>query len=506
MLYMRSVPRRARYALMLLACLGLLQGSSASAAILWVDPSGSVTGSYKTIQAAVNAAATSGDIIQVMPGTYVADNPWDTSVINISDKSLIIGSTTANPADVIIDGEGERRCMEISEWSHPASVVVGGMTFVNGSSMYFGGGIHTDMFSSNVFLFDSVIKECSAMFGGGLWLEGGLHLLMGVVIEDNDAAKSGGGIDARYTYLYLYQVDVQDNNSSSFGGGIDCYRSINFLRELNCKGNTSDYGGGLSENSCKSTLYDCVFEHNVSGSGGGINCSRGKMTIHDSAVNFNSAWDTCGGALNARSMELEIDGLEARANTTADWGAVALSESNARITNSSFDSNITNGDAAALSLFRGSLVLTSSSFNNNQGVGSGAVRLFGHLDHGITRVMIDECEFESNVSTGTLSFDGGGAIMLVGNLMATMTQCQFNDNMSSSNGGAIFNSSRVLSTIRWGDFSNNHSLAATSATIDSTRFPGRFRAYGCSHCNDTPGAWTYGVVDLGLNTFLLTCP
>ena len=127
--------------------------TSTTIADIWtVDDDGKAD--FNNIQAAVDAAS-DGDEIIVMPGTYTGEGD---EVVNILGKSLsIIG--TGEPEATIIDGEDSRRvfyCQSDSIFN----VWLEGFTIQRGRNT-FGGGLYSE--NANLNLSDCLVINNNAM-------------------------------------------------------------------------------------------------------------------------------------------------------------------------------------------------------------------------------------------------------------------------------------------------------------------------------------------------------
>ncbi len=145
---------------------------------------------YTTIQAAVNASG-HGDTILVYPGRYIEN--VITNGINITIASLYsIDPLQQYIENTIIDGNLES-CIKITSGE---TITINGFTFVNnemGLNTYSNrtGGILVRY--SSLSLFNSVIRNCTAIDAGGLAASTGSSVfLSNVDIYDNKADGGGG--------------------------------------------------------------------------------------------------------------------------------------------------------------------------------------------------------------------------------------------------------------------------------------------------------------------------
>ena len=120
----------------LITCLSVCVLSAATFADTWtVDDDGKAD--FDNIQAAVDAAS-DGDEIIVMPGTYTSTQ--DGHVVNMLGKAVTLRSSDPSDPDVvaatIIDGEDTRRGLACFN-EETSKTIISGFTITNGFSVNF---------------------------------------------------------------------------------------------------------------------------------------------------------------------------------------------------------------------------------------------------------------------------------------------------------------------------------------------------------------------------------
>lgn len=206
-----------KYYLLILALL-----TSTTLAETWtVDDDGKAD--FDNIQAAVNAAS-DGDEIVVMPGTYIYTGSGDTNVpvVNIPHELFNIWIHSSDgPENTFIDGQGIRRCIGKGSNTNP---IYEGFTIMNGFAPY-GAGIY--VYAPGITSFINCIitnNNATVHSGGGCYANGGdVNIsFTDCVFSTNTAWWGGGGIQSDHSILVLTRCVIQGNTASVDGGGIRC--------------------------------------------------------------------------------------------------------------------------------------------------------------------------------------------------------------------------------------------------------------------------------------------
>ncbi|MDA3797690.1 MAG: S8 family serine peptidase [Kiritimatiellae bacterium] len=291
---------------------------------VYVSPSGLATNGFntwenasKTIQEAIDEAE-EWALVQVASAIYTkspASRPLShptasvTNVVVINKNIVLRGITNPiiNGADMyrpvlmidgtVLDGfwlingktkDGANYYIENNGggiWAQSHAAVVKGGNIIYCYAGYYGGGI----FGATVR--DSVIEDCSALYGGGL---GHANAETNVEVALCDAEYGGGVANSIVANSEIY------SNTSTFGGGAtDSDISSSILYN-----NTASYGGAIFGDSKSSTIINCLLHSNGADyEGGGFYQNPyivSKTTFVNSTVTENwHGLDNCGGVFNA---------------------------------------------------------------------------------------------------------------------------------------------------------------------------------------------------------------
>jgi len=234
-----------------------------------------------TIQAAIDAATTTRNIILVSEGTY-------NEAIDLKGKAITVKAVGAR-ANTIIDGTGKTTSVVRAVSGETSATVLQGFTIRNGitgtspsfdPSLRLGGGMYIDQASPTV-------KDCAfvsnrAGFGGGLYSLFGSPLIEGCNFSQNVATTDGGGLQLFGGSAVVRNCAFADNTATVRGGGLHIVQYSDggapTVDECTITGNRANVGegGGMTVEpylgaSAKPAVSNCTIQGNTSfGRGGGL--------------------------------------------------------------------------------------------------------------------------------------------------------------------------------------------------------------------------------------------
>jgi predicted outer membrane repeat protein len=214
--------------------------------------------------------------------------------------------------------------------------------------------------------------------------------------------------------------------------------------------------GGAIDNLGILTLTNCALSGNTASAGGAVaNEAVATLTVSGSSFAGNSASNTgSGGAIWNNGTQLTVQANSTfTCNTAAGFGGAIFNATTATVSQTTFTTNsagnggaLENVSGASLTVnpgtslmgnsagtggairSLGTLAVSGATFTNNTAVDGGAIITFG----GAT---VSGGSFSGNKSTGTGTFDGGGAIWNDGTL--TVQGSSLSGNTAAYGGGAI---------------------------------------------------------------------
>jgi parallel beta-helix repeat protein len=215
----------------------------------------SVPSQYTTIQAAINAAAQFGDVIEITDGIYLETG----MVVN---KKIVTIKSQNGPEHCIIDCKNNGRGFSFYDVGEYAEL--DGFTIQNASF----GAIYCQTASPTIR--NCIFNTNSNSYGGGIACWVSSPTIKNCNFEGNAASSDGGGL-----YCYdnsspiVLNCKFTSNSAGKVGGAIYCGSNSDPLI-MNCviKGNLADDGAALcSSTSCYPKIYNSSVILNTAGRG-----------------------------------------------------------------------------------------------------------------------------------------------------------------------------------------------------------------------------------------------
>jgi hypothetical protein len=230
----------------------------------------SIVNPGESIQAAINAASP-GDTIIIMPGTY-------TESLTLNKAVSLTGVSTGT---TIIRAVSGQRVITITGATITNSTVISGLTFT--------GGVVTST------------TACPESCGGGLLITGTAQpLFQNVIISDNQAYR-GGGLYAFGAMTLIGGVFQNDrctgfpcSGGGAYFGGAATVTDATFISNM-ASGGFGSFGGGGAYCSGAATMAGTTFLSNTTntGSGGGA-YAAGAATLTGGVFQNNTATGISG--------------------------------------------------------------------------------------------------------------------------------------------------------------------------------------------------------------------
>ena len=327
---------------------------------------------------------------------------------------------------IILDGGGTGGGLFI--FGSDCSVTLNGCTFSNCKNSLNGGAVQVSGDTARSTLIindDTIITNCSAIFGGGIGafgcdvtLNGGeiigntasnsgggmtvagrsaalgstLTINGGTITGNTAAANDGGGINAQNTIIAILGGEISNNTAMGFGGGVNVLTTITAQAALRISGGTiignsiRNFGGGIGVQSRLSelTMTGGLISQNSatiptgSNQGGGIYVQAGNTFEMSGGTIFSNTAGSGGGIfLNNSTLNLngtaEVSANEAAAIAGGIYGFQGCTVNvfgNAKVIN---NSALCSGDPTRQDRGGGGIAILSFGVSSTATIGNQAV-------------------------------------------------------------------------------------------------------------------------------------
>jgi predicted outer membrane repeat protein len=375
------------------------------------------------------------DSIILAGGRYLSTFRYPFYYESTEDFDLTIrGADGVDRSNIIVDGNGVRSTIKVSNKKYKIIVNISGITIQNGytenqgggvlienngeldldnvviaynRSDYDGGGVHA---GGTIIVNNSIIarNESSRGIGGGVF-SGKNIVINSSAISYNYSKKHGGGIFSTQTALIKNSTFA--NNSSGYGGGFYGESGLK-VEKVIFKNNRAKYDGGAIK-SIKARIVDVNMSNNISENYGGAIFTE-TLDLENSILRKNEA--KYGGAIFAKNSK--VSSVYFLGNSSK-YGGGAIKSTRVSIENSTFILNSTNRVGGAIS--SDIVIATSSDFKRNSSYKGGAI-------------LTKNGTFTDTIFSENRATNRGGAIKGFDIKIRYSTFC---DNSAGRNGGAI---------------------------------------------------------------------
>ena len=297
----------------------------------------------------------------------------------------------------------------------------------------------------------------------------GTVVISGVTIMNGNITGLGGGIYNYDAGLTLVNVIVSSNVATGtwpngHGGGVYVYQGSVTLQDGQIVSNTAvEYGGGLFVNRDTAAFTqtgDSIIAHNVvtgshSSAGGGVYIWDGSVSLNGGQVFANTAGSRGGGVrVGDAGASATLSGTLILSNTAGDGGGgVYVGAGSVKLSGGQVLSNTAGDGGGGVYVYDGSATLSGQIFNNTADVGGGVYVYDGSVTLSGGQIVSNSATWNGGgvyLSAGAAAFTqtgvstithnhadyGGGVYMLNGN--ATLSSGQILSNSATWNGGGVY--------------------------------------------------------------------
>ena len=405
------------------------------------------------------------------------------SSVEIENSSVIKNSSAENGGGAYLDGGN-------------MSVVNSSIDFNTASKD--GGGIYvTDNGSANLSLDQAIfVGNEAGQSGGGVYTNKSLIIDQSIFRENFATTSNGGGLFAFHGDIQLLNNSIfKSNEAKRYGGGIYLNDGVHSIMNSSITHNQSgNSGGGIFFNEQSLSIHNSKINHNEStgNKGGGIHNEKGALTITSSEINNNSAFTWGGGVYSsylAGAVSFNISQSQINGNSANNGGGISVDVINIySIKDCDFIGNSATYHGGGINSVSGTgmLKIENTSIRDNTAESGGGIY------NSSMNLSISNSEINHNSS----SHNGGGIYHTANDL--TIFDSDLMDNQSNYNGGGIWNGGTINvgqsklknnSARYWGGGIHNIGTANLSQAIVQG-----------NHAKDGGGIATIGNIDIASST------
>ena len=398
----------------------LLLISAAKAATITVGPGGS----HATITAAISAATT-GDRIEVAPGTYAENldlGGKDLDIVGTSGPAVTTLSPVTSALAVVTYDQGEAGSLEgfsvfpgtdergIYILNSSPSVINCRIEGAGDWDTSWGGAV---VVSNGTPSFEDVeFTNNAGARGGDLYIFGGANVSLSGVTIEGSASKYGGSVYVIDAALTVVDTTVIEPTSQYSGGFAYIENATLTLTDTDIIDPLGDTAHGVGIFATDRSIISWI--------GGGVSGAQASTPGHSGAAMYLMDSSTFSGT-----------NLSFEDNSAYNGGALEITDgSTAVLNNVSFEDNIAQRAGGAVRASSSAAVsCTGCSFDSNQADRGGAVDVSGDSIYE---------DVNGNYTDNEATDQDGGAIRVFTNGELTVSGANFEGNESSQAGGAIY--------------------------------------------------------------------
>ncbi|SEL85225.1 MBG domain-containing protein [Parapedobacter koreensis] len=247
----------------------------------------------------------------------------------ILDGFTISGGNANGVSDITVNGHTAWQGEGGGLYCLAASPTVTNVLFYANAAIWDGGGMVNRSASSprvNNAAFSSNWAYGTSGLGGAIYLNASSPILSDLVIRENAASATGGGIHAASnTRIELDRITLTGNHARRDGGGLwNDGAGVNIgLNNMTIIGNTAgEYGGGLDNKGGTVRITNSLIKGNRADKGGGLMCDGSSITTLINVLVTENTANEGGGVFNYNAGP-NLYNTTVWGNTAAQGAAIA---------------------------------------------------------------------------------------------------------------------------------------------------------------------------------------
>ncbi len=313
-----------------------------------------------------NQANSSGGALDVIYGSAtIIRSTFSDNVAQGGGGALVFGSATVTISESVFSGNSANLAGAIG--SQASELTISDSVFSENNTNYDGGAIGGEdaplTISGSTFS-----NNTAAGHGGAIYYEATEVTVTDSAFDGNFAQETGGALYIKDAMLNISASNFDDNNAVKAGGAIDLNAVTATISDSGMSGNKAEAAGAFVIEGGDVTVERSKITRNSAEFGGAAWAFGGKLAITDSVLRENKAAIFAGAIMGMNDAELEISQSWFDANEARDFGgALAVGQSQARVSNSTFSGNVASyGGALADYVSSARYDISNSTFSGNR--------------------------------------------------------------------------------------------------------------------------------------------
>ena len=318
--------------------------------------------------------------------------------------------------------------------------------------------------------------EADDQKGAGISIRDAAPTLANLIIQGNKADGEliagepegyGGGMHVFAGSPQSSNVLLRNNYARTSGGGLYTTDSAGGIANLRFEGNVAGAtGGGMYATTDNAhSLSNLHFEDNSAAeSGGGLYVQLSEVLSSLAGSTFTANTAVSGGGLYVDRSAFNLTSVQFTANAASDYGGGMFSLlSSYFLTGVTFDGNDAGSAGGGVYAYRNVGDVTASTFLNNTSVLGAGMYIDDHDDEDAILTM------HSPLFLGNVASEDGGGLYVLDSPEGALDGVTFlNNGATAGNGGGMVLSSSVDFRLSDTDFDDNEALAGGGLYVDSS--------------------------------------
>jgi predicted outer membrane repeat protein len=431
------------------------------------------------------AIATSGDEVWVAKGTYSPGNAVTSSFSMVNGVKIYGGFagnenqlTERDPNKIhtvnesILDGGNNAYHVIYNAGPLANNTLLDGFTITGGKTLtgstgdnYQGAGIYNNNTTISAVFRNLIIRNNSAVIGGGIYNKGSSVNFSYIELKDNTSTGDGAGLYNTGATIAFTNAILQNNIAGGNGAGMYTTVAVT-LADLQFLNNQSTSNGGGFYNAGISSLTNITFNNNQAAVAGGMYNASGNSLLNNVIFNGNSATGNAGAMyIGGNPVLTDVRFIN---NNAGGLGGAVQSASGPTLNRVAFinNSSVQHGGGMYSS---GSVRLHNVLFSRNKVTGNNTSGYGGGFYHNAGTAVLTNITFSNNTVAyvHATSLGGGGLFYRASGTVSVYNSIFWNNTRGNSVPDQIGGSITITNSIVQNGYATGTSILMTDPLFEN---------------------------------------